>query len=432
MLARRHAAVPAAVFETIPVSIRAAHGAVVEDVDGNRLIDLASGVSVLNAGNTPVGVVTAIQAQAELYTHTCFQILTNEPYVRLAEEMNELVPGRAEKRTIFVNSGAEAVENAVKIARSYSGRSGVVAFEHAFHGRTYMAMALTGKASPYKRAFGPLPGDVYRIPYSYPYRSPCNDDLARCGVRCAERAISHLRSHVGVDAIACLVVEPVAGEGGVIVPGNGFLAALRQFCDENRILLVADEIQTGLGRTGAWWGFEHAAVIPDLVVTAKTLGGGLPLGAVTGPADVMDAVHVGGLGGTFGGNPLACAAGSEVIRIIREEGLIDRARAIESTVMPRLRQMQEVTDHVGDVRGLGAMIAIELVEDPAERTPAQELAQRVVQRAQQQGLIVQRIGTYDNVIRLLPPLTISESLLEDALEVLTESLLAEVDSARVH
>ncbi|MBI4261645.1 MAG: 4-aminobutyrate--2-oxoglutarate transaminase [Actinobacteria bacterium] len=422
LLDRRRAAVPRAVFNTVPVFARAAGGSIVEDVDGNRLIDLAAGLAVLNTGNAAPGVVRALTEQADLYTHTCFHVTMNEPYVALAERLNAIAPGDRPKMTMLANSGAEAVENAVKVARYHTGRAGVVVFDHAFHGRTLMAMSLTAKVTPYKKGFGPFAPEVYRLPYSYPYRCPAGASAEECGPACAERAIDEMRHHIGPEAIACVVVEPVLGEGGFVIPGEGFLPAIREFCEEHGILFVADEVQTGIGRTGRWFGIEHEGLVPDLVVTAKSLGGGLPVSGVTGPAEVMDAIHVGGLGGTFGGNPLACAAALAVLDQIEREGLLSRAERIGELAMGRLGELKDRHGSVGDVRGRGAMVAVELVADRATREPAAGIASRVIEECYREGVIVLKAGTYDNVIRLLPPLTIEEGLLEEGLSVLDKAL----------
>lgn len=424
LLERRTAAVPGAVWSTVPIFVRAASGAIVEDVDGNRLIDLGAGLAVLNAGNTPPEVVRAIRDQAERYTHTCFHVTMNEPYVALAERLNAIVPGDHDKQTFLVNSGAEAVENAVKIARYTTGRHAVVTFEHAFHGRTLMAMSLTAKAMPYKQGFGPYAPEVYRLPFAYPYRCPMGATPEDCGPACAEHAVAEMERHIGAEQIACVVLEPVQGEGGFIVPGAGFVSRIAEFCRSHEILLVADEVQTGLGRTGRWFGIEHEGVVPDLVTTAKALGGGLPIGAVTGRAELMDAIHVGGLGGTFGGNPLACAAALAVIDAIEHNGLLERAERLGDVMRGRLLDLQADFEAVGDVRGRGAMAAIELVADRATKDPDKAATQRVVEEAYRQGVILLKAGTYDNVIRLLPPLTIEEELLEEGLGILGKSLAA--------
>lgn len=424
LLARREAAVPRAVFNTVPVFVRRASGAIVEDVDGNRLIDLGAGLAVLNTGSTPTEVTEAVTEQAGLYAHTCFHVTMNEPYVALAERLNALTPGRGEKRTMLVNSGAEAVENAVKVARYATGRPAVVAFGHAFHGRTFMAMSLTAKVMPYKQGFGPFAPEVYRLPWAYPYRCPAGASPEACGEACAERAIDEMERHIGPDRIACIVAEPILGEGGFVVPGEGFLPALREFATGNGIMLVADEVQTGIGRTGRWFGIEHEGVVPDLVASAKGLGGGLPVGGVTGPAEAMDAVHVGGLGGTFGGNPLACRAALAVLDLIERDGLLERARRIGELMTARLREMAGRHEAIGDVRGRGAMVAMELVADRESKEPAKGIAGRLIEECFREGVIVLKAGTYDNVVRLLPPLTIDETLLEEGLSVLDKAVAA--------
>jgi len=424
LMARREAAVPKAVFNTVPVFVERASGAIVEDVDGNRFIDFGAGLAVLNVGNAAPGVVEAIRKQAEAYTHTCFHVTLNEPYVALAERLNELTPGDHEKRTMLVNSGAEAVENAIKVARYFTGRSAVVTFDHSFHGRTLMAMSLTAKVMPYKRGFGPFAPEVYRLPFSYPYRCPTGQPPERCGPSCADLVIEEMDKHIGPESIAAVIAEPVQGEGGFVVPAPEFLPRLAEFCREHGILLVADEVQTGFGRTGRWFGIEHFGLVPDIVTTAKALGSGLPIGGVTARADVMDAVHVGGLGGTFGGNPLAAAAALEVIGTIERDGLLDRAERVGGTLLAGLRDLQDRYDVVGDVRGLGAMVAMELVDDRETKRPAQGAAGRVIEECYKQGLIALKAGTYDNVIRLLPPLTIGEDLVEEGLGLLEKAVAA--------
>jgi 4-aminobutyrate aminotransferase / (S)-3-amino-2-methylpropionate transaminase / 5-aminovalerate transaminase len=430
LLERRDRAVPRGVFGTVPIFVQDAFGAIVRDVDGNSLIDLGAGLAVLNAGNSSPAVVEAAREQLERFTHTCFHVTLNEPYVALAERLNELVPGDVPRRTMFVNSGAEAVENAVKIARYFTKRPAVVVVDHAFHGRTLLAMTMTGKAMPYKQGLGPFAPEVYRVPFAYPYRCPTGGTTPEeCAETCAARAIDIMEKQVGPDSIACLVVEPILGEGGFIVPAPGFLPKLAEYCAEKGILFVADEVQTGIGRTGQWFGIEHEGVVPDLIITAKSLGGGLPLGAVTGRADVMESVHVGGLGGTFGGNPVACAAALAVLDTVEKEGLLDRARRIGEIAMGRLADMRDRFTLIGDVRGRGAMAAIELVEDRGTKAPAKRAAGAVIEGCYRQGVIVLKAGTYDNVIRLLPPLTIEEGLLQEGLHVL-EKALADVDGTK--
>src|SRR5438874_2595153 len=421
---RRLATVPPAVFNTVPIFAERANGAIVEDVDGNRLIDLAAGLAVLNTGNTPPEVVEAVAAQAERFTHTCFHVVMNEPYVELAERLNRLTPGVHAKKTMLVNSGAEAVENAVKVARYRTGRSAVVVFDHAFHGRTLLAMTLTAKVMPYKQGFGPYAPEVYRLPFSYPYRCPTGGSADSCAETCAAYAIDEMTKHIGPSNIACVVVEPIQGEGGFVVPGQGFLPALKDFCLQNGILFVADEVQTGIGRTGRWFGIEHEDVVPDVVTTAKALGAGLPLGGVTAPAEWMDEIHVGGLGGTFGGNPVACAAALAGLDVIERDGLVERAARIGELALPRLREMAERHELIGDVRGRGAMVAIELVADRGTKEPAPAAASRVIEECYRAGVIVLKAGTFDNVVRLLPPLSIDEQLLEEGRGVLDAAVVA--------
>ena len=413
---------PRAVFNTVPVFVREASAAIVEDVDGNRLIDFGAGLAVLNTGNASPPVVEAINRQAALYTHTCFHVTMNEPYVALAERLNSLTPGDHSKQTMLVNSGAEAVENAVKIARYVTRRPAVVTFDHGFHGRTLLSMTLTGKVMPYKQGFGPFAPEVYRLPYAYPYRCPTGNAPEACGPPCAAFAVDEMERHIGPENIACVVVEPVQGEGGFIVPAPEFLPALAEFCRTHGILFVSDEVQTGFGRTGRWFGSEHFGIEPDIVATAKSLGGGLPIGGVTARAEIMDAIHVGGLGGTFGGNPLACAAALEVIDQIESEGLLDRAGAIGETLRAGLRGFQERFDLIGDVRGLGAMVAMELVADRTTKSPAKAAAAAVIEECYRQGLIVLKAGTYDNVVRLLPPLTIDDRLVYEGLSLIEKAL----------
>jgi 4-aminobutyrate aminotransferase/(S)-3-amino-2-methylpropionate transaminase len=364
-----------------------------------------------------------VAAQLDRYTHTCQHVTMSEPYVELAERLNALVPGDAPRKTMFTNSGAEAVENAVKIARYFTKRPGVVVFDHAFHGRTMMAMTMTAKVMPYRQGFGPSAPDVYRMPYAYPYRCPTGGRTPEeCAESCAAYVFDEIDKVIGADNVACMVMEPVIGEGGFIVPAPGFLPRLAEYCADRGILFVADEVQTGFGRTGRWFAVEHEGVVPDLLATAKALGGGLPLGAVTGPAEVMESVHIGGIGGTFGGNPLACAAALAVIDTIEREGLLARAETIGRTMIGRLQDMAERFEMVGEVRGRGAMVAIELVEDRGTRAPAKGSPGRLIEECYRQGVVILKAGTYDNVVRLLPPLTIDEGLLSEGLDVLKKAL----------
>jgi len=418
--ARRERAVAKGVANIHPIVTSRASGAIVEDVDGNRLIDLATGIAVLNVGHTAPEVVAAVQRQAELDTHTCFHVTANEPYIELAERLNDLTPGTFEKRTMFANSGAEAVENAVKIARKATGRPAIVTFDHAFHGRTLLAMSLTAKVMPYKQGMGPFAPEIYRLPFPYAYRWPSGPD--RCAEEALAYAIDEIHKHVGEENVAAVILEPIQGEGGFVVPAPGFVAGLAAFCQEHGILLIDDEIQSGVGRAGRWYAIEDEGVVPDLVTTAKSLGGGMPISAVTGRADVMDAVHVGGLGGTYGGNPVAAAAALAVLDLIEREGLLERARRVGDLVAERFRAIQTEHELVGEVRGRGAMLAMELVRDRATKEPADTETSAILRRALERGVIVLSAGTYGNVVRLLPPITIDEGLLAEGLDLLTEAV----------
>ena len=420
---RRKLAIPKGVANIHPIVTARASGAIIEDVDGNRLIDLATGIAVLNVGHTAPEVVAAAQRQLDLDTHTCFHVTANEPYIELAERLNALAPGDFEKRTLFANSGAEAVENAIKIARHATGRNAVVAFDHAFHGRTLLAMSLTAKVVPYKQGFGPFAPEVYRLPFAYPYRCPTGGDPERCADSCLAYALDEMHKHIGEENIACVIVEPIQGEGGFIVPSPGFLRGLSDFCSEHGIVFIADEIQSGMGRAGRWFAIEDEGVVPDIITTAKSMGGGLPISAVTGRADLMDAVHIGGLGGTYGGNPVAAAAAIAVLDTIERGGLLERAVSLGRTIMDRLREMQIEHDVIGDIRGRGAMCAIELVADRATKEPLDAATgNAIVLDCLRNGVVLLKAGTYDNVIRLIPPLTIDEDLLLEGLGVLDAAI----------
>jgi 4-aminobutyrate aminotransferase / (S)-3-amino-2-methylpropionate transaminase / 5-aminovalerate transaminase len=410
--ARKAAAVTTAVGTVMPVYAAAAGGGVVVDVDGNSLIDLGSGIAVTTVGNSNPRVVDAVTEQVQAFTHTCFMVTPYEGYVSVAEALNRLTPGSHEKRSALFNSGAEAVENAVKIARHHTKRQAVVAFDHAYHGRTNLTMAMTAKNMPYKHGFGPFAAEVYRAPMSYPFR-----DAGVDGPAAARRAIEVMEKQVGADNLAAVVIEPIQGEGGFVVPATGFLPALVEWCTANGVVFIADEVQTGFARTGDLFACEHEGVVPDLIVTAKGIAGGLPLAAVTGRAEMMDAPHTGGLGGTYGGNPLACAAALAVIETIEADGLVDRARSIGKTMLDRLGALQQRDPRIGDVRGRGAMVAVELVQ-PGTTEPDAALTGRVAAAAHAQGLVVLTCGTFGNVLRFLPPLSIPDHLLSEALDLL--------------
>ncbi len=419
LLARKNAAVAGGVGVTLPVFVTRAGGGVLEDVDGNSLIDFGSGIAVTSVGNSAEAVVRRAAEQLAAFTHTCFMITPYEGYVAVAERLAELTPGDHPKKSALFNSGAEAVENAVKIARAHTKRSAVVVFDHGYHGRTNLTMALTAKNMPYKQGFGPFAPDVHRVPLAYPFRWPTGaEDCAR---QAADAAIDQISKQVGAENVAALIIEPIAGEGGFIEPARGFLPRMARFARENGIVFVADEIQTGFCRTGRWFACEDEGIVPDLITTAKGIAGGLPLAAVTGRAEIMDAAHAGGLGGTYGGNPVACAAALGAIETMRELDLPARARRIEEVMKPRLTALAAKYDVIGDVRGRGAMLAVELVEPGTRdgaRTPDPAAASAVAKSCHEAGLVVLTCGTYGNVLRFLPPLVIGEDLLEEGLGIL--------------
>ncbi|MCX4092408.1 4-aminobutyrate--2-oxoglutarate transaminase [Nocardia sp. alder85J] len=416
---RRAAVVAAGVGSSVPVYAADADGGIILDVDGNSLIDLGSGIAVTGVGASHPAVAAAVAAQAARFTHTCFMVTPYEGYIQVAEELAALTPGDHAKRSALFNSGAEAVENAIKVARSVTGRGAVVAFDHAYHGRTNLTMALTAKASPYKSHFGPFTPEIYRMPMSYPYR----DRPGLSGAQAAARAVELIERQIGADSVAAVIIEPIQGEGGFIVPAPGFLPALAQWAAAHGVVFIADEVQTGFARTGAWFASEHEGVVPDIVTMAKGIAGGMPLAAITGRAELLDAVHPGGLGGTYGGNPVACAAALATIDVMRTEDLPARARRIEQLALPRLRTLAKELDIIGDVRGRGAMLAVELVR-PGGADPAPELAKAVAAEALARGVVILTCGSYGNVIRLLPPLVIGDELLSDGLDVLEQALCA--------
>ncbi|MBU8810271.1 4-aminobutyrate--2-oxoglutarate transaminase [Mycolicibacterium goodii] len=422
LIDRKGTAVARGVGNTMPVYAVRAGGGIVEDVDGNRLIDLGSGIAVTTVGNSAPKVVEAVRAQVSDFTHTCFMVTPYEGYVAVCEHLNRLTPVRGEKRSALFNSGSEAVENAIKIARSHTHKPAVVAFDHAYHGRTNLTMALTAKVMPYKHGFGPFAPEIYRAPLSYPFRdAEFGKELATDGELAAERALNVIDKQIGADNLAAVIIEPIQGEGGFIVPADGFLPTLLDWCRSNDVVFIADEVQTGFARTGAMFACEHEGIDPDLIVTAKGIAGGLPLSAVTGRAEIMDSPHVSGLGGTYGGNPLACAAALATIETIESEGLVARAQQIEQLMKDRLGRLQAEDDRIGDVRGRGAMIAIELVK-AGTTEPDADLTKALCAGAHAAGVIVLSCGTYGNVVRFLPPLTIGDDLLNEGLDVLEEVL----------
>jgi 4-aminobutyrate aminotransferase / (S)-3-amino-2-methylpropionate transaminase / 5-aminovalerate transaminase len=410
---RRSEAVAVGVSSVLPVYVAAAGGGVLVDVDGNSFIDLASGIAVTSVGNAAPAVVDRVREQVAAFTHTCFMVAPYDGYVEVCEELAALTPGAHAKKAALFNSGAEAVENAVKVARVHTGRNAVVVVDHAYHGRTNLTMAMTAKNMPYKHGFGPFAGEVYRAPVSYPFR----DGLT--GAEAAARAIDMIDKQVGATNVACIVVEPVLGEGGFIVPAPGYLPALAEYAAANGIVYVADEIQSGMCRTGTWFASEHEGVVPDLVTVAKGVAGGLPLAGVVGRAEIMDSVHPGGLGGTYGGNPVACAAALGAIATMKDLDLNARAREIEALLVGRLRNLAASFPAIGEVRGRGAMVAIEIVE-PGTTVPDAAMAARLSAGCHQAGVLTLTCGTYGNVLRFLPPLVAPDHLLHEAMDVLAE------------
>jgi 4-aminobutyrate aminotransferase/(S)-3-amino-2-methylpropionate transaminase len=420
LMAIREKNVPRGPYNNTPLFTESARGAIIRDVEGVEYIDFAGGIGSQNLGHGAAEVVRAIQEQAAQFTHTCFHVTMYESYVRLAERLNALTPGDFPKKTFFVNSGAEAVENGVKIARYFTGRPAVVAFENAFHGRTYMAMSLTGQIQPYKWGFGPFCPEVYRIPFAYCYRCPLHLSYPSCGASCADGLLAAFKTQVSPESVAAVIVEPVQGEGGIIAPPPEFLRKLKAICESHKILLIGDEIQAGMGRTGRLFAFEHSGVVPDLVLTGKTLAGGLPLGGITGRAEIMDAPHPGGLGGTFSGNPLACRAGIEVLRLL-DEAMLAKGVALGKKLMAAFQSMQNRFEIIGDVRGMGPMLGLELVKSRKTKQPAADETREVVKRCREKGLIILSCGVHHNVIRTLIPFAITDDELERGLRILGEA-----------
>ena len=412
--------VPKAVYNVTPIFVAESEGSVIKDVDGNKYIDFATGISCLNVGHRNPEVMKAIREQLERYLHLCFHVTPYEPYVRLAKKLAMIAPGNFEKKVVLVNSGAEAVENVVKVARRYTRRPTIVTFEYAFHGRTSLTMSLTGSIHPYKYGFGPLDPAVHRTPYAYCYRCTFGLEYPACNMRCVEYIRDTFAIHLSPDEVAAIIIEPIQGEGGFIVPPKEFLQGLRRICDENDILLIADEIQSGMGRTGKMFAVEHYNVIPDIITMAKSLGGGFPIAAAIGRGDAMDSVQVGGLGGTFGGNPLSCVAALKAVDEAQQ--LLENAEKLGTILMDRLKEMYEKYDIIGDVRGIGLMAGVELVKDRKTKEPAEEERNRVLGECHKNGLIIIGAGAYKNVIRFLPPLNIGEELLNKGLDIFENAI----------
>ncbi|HWT88371.1 MAG TPA: 4-aminobutyrate--2-oxoglutarate transaminase [Candidatus Angelobacter sp.] len=418
LMERRNAAVARGPYHSTPVFVAKAEGAVLEDVDGNRFIDFAGGIGCLNMGQRAPRVVNALREQLEQFLHVCFSVTPYESYIAVAEKLNAIAPGNFPKKSVLVNSGAEGVENAIKIARAYTKRPAVICFEDAFHGRTLMAMTLTSKPHPYKAGFEPLASDVYRIPFAYSYRSAAGTTV--------DEFVHHLedafKRHVAAENVAAVIAEPVLGEGGFVVPPRGYFAALHKICKKHGILFIADEVQSGIARTGKWFACEHFGIEPDLLISAKSLGGGMPLAAVTGRAEVMDAPGVGGLGGTFGGNPLSCVAALAAIETIEKEGLLVRSMEIGKRFEERARSWQKKWGLVGEVRGLGGMCAIELVRDARTKEPADTETKELSKYCYEHGLINITAGTYGNVMRILVPLVVTDAQFDEGMDVLEAGL----------
>jgi len=422
LIKRREQAVPRAVFNTVPIFVAGGSDAEVVDVDGNRFIDFAGGLGVLNLGRSNNRILDAVHAQVDQFLHECFHVAMYEGYVELAEALNRLTPGDHPKKTMLANSGAEAVENAVKIARYSTEREAIVGFTNGFHGRTLVGMTLTAKEMPYKRGFGPFAPEIYRVPFAYCYRCPLKLTYPSCGVACVDYAADIIDSQIGAGSVAAVVVEPVQGEGGFVVAPDDWWPALVSVCSERDILVVDDEVQSGMGRTGKLFAAEHYGVVPDIVTTAKSLGAGLPISGITGRAELMESPHVGGLGGTYGGNPVACAAALAVLAELTDTDILDRATRQGKTIRERLDPLVDRLRIVGEVRGLGPMIGLELVVDKESKEPNKIATAAVVKRCYENGVLILKAGTYDNVVRLLAPLVIPDADLHEGLDVLVDAL----------
>jgi 4-aminobutyrate aminotransferase/(S)-3-amino-2-methylpropionate transaminase len=424
LLEKRERFVARGVASQAPIFVERARGAVVEDLDGNRYLDLYAGIGVINAGHCPPPVVEAIREQSERLLHSCFMVSMYEPYVALAERLVALAPGDGPKKAMFVNSGAEAVENAVKIARASTGRPGVIAFEAGYHGRTLLTMTLTSKVKPYKHQFGPFAPEVYKVPSAYCYRCAFRSTYPTCGMHCLEHIERFFVAEADPSSIAAMVIEPVQGEGGFIVPPPEFLPGLKSICEKHDIVFVADEVQTGFGRTGAMFAVERFQVVPDLMAVAKSIAAGLPLAGVVGDAEIMDAPTAGRLGGTFGGNPVACAAALATLASMEQDALCARAERIGEMFTRKMRSLQERLPGIGDVRSLGAMVAVELVTDRRTKAPDKDAVTAIVRECRARGLLVLGAGIYGNVLRFLPPLVITDAQLDEALSILGEVMEA--------
>jgi len=415
----REECVPRGPFNVTPIFVKKAKGAIVEDVEGREYIDFAGGIGVVNVGHCNAQVVAAIKEQADQFIHTCFHVLMYESYVELARKLNEITPGDFPKKTFFVSSGAEAVENSIKIARYFTRRSAIIAFENAFHGRTYMAMTLTSKVNPYKIGFGPFCPEVYRMPFAYCYRCPFGLEYPSCEVYCADYLEKFFIGNIGPESIAAVIAEPIQGEGGYIVPPPEYFRKLKAICEKYEILFIMDEIQSGIGRTGRFFASEHFNVIPDIILTAKSLAAGLPLGAATGKAEILEMPHVGGLGSTYGGNPISCKAALVVLDLLKD-GLLGKAMKLGEKVWSQSVELEQEFEVIGDVRGLGPMVGIELVKDRKNKKPAPDVAKELVKYSYEHGLVLLSCGNYSNVIRLVMPLVITDEQLGRGFSILKD------------
>lgn len=422
LLSERLKHVPQGPFNTHPIFVQKAKGAIITDVEGKEYVDFAGGIGVENVGHCDEAVLEAIRDQIEHYIHPCFHVVMYEPYIELAKRLNERTPGSFPKKTMFANSGAEGVENAIKIARHATGRPATIAFEDAFHGRTLLALSLTSKNKPYKFGFAPYAPEIYRMPYAYCYRCAFGLEYPSCEIRCAYFLRDFFHTHIAAEQVASLIVEPVLGEGGFVVPPKEYFKVLSKICKDNGIVFIADEVQTGFGRTGKMFAIEHYDVEPDLIVTAKSIAAGLPLSGITGRAELMDHPQVGGLGGTYGGNPVACRAALAVLDQFEKKGLLQRAQQIGKKVFDRFQDFQKAFPVIGDVRGLGAMVGMELVSDRKTKEPATTFTKQLVTRCREKGLLMISAGTHSNIIRTLMPLVITDEELEKGLSIVEEAL----------
>ncbi|MBG9445183.1 4-aminobutyrate--2-oxoglutarate transaminase [Cytobacillus firmus] len=419
LLAKKEKNVPKGPFNTMQTFAAKGDGALLTDIDGNTFLDFAGAIGTLNVGHCPPRVVEALHAQIDQYLHPCFHVMMYEPYIKLAEKLNSITPGNHSKKTFFLSTGAEAVENAVKIARKYTGRKGIISFERGFHGRTYMSMSLTSKVKPYKYEFGPFAPETYKWPYPYYYRSEGLKDKDHDNAL-LKRFETFFLSEVPPEEVAAVIMEPVQGEGGFVMPSSHFIKGVKALCEKHGILFIADEVQTGFGRTGKMFAMEHYDVVPDLMTMSKSIGAGLPVSAVTGRADIMDSPNIGEIGGTYGGSPLGCAAALEVIRTIEEEGLLERANEIGSLFTEKFSDFPLKYKQVGEVRSLGAMCAIEFVKDQETKEPNKEIVQEILSKAHNRGLIIMSAGLYGNIIRLLSPLVTTNEQLDEGFSILEE------------